>query len=75
MLVEETLGDDCQYDTVIGIHEKLNEIIEAQKDSPDPVVLTQSEVKRLFEDCGVEDENWKPLITSMRLLLGKKPPW
>ena len=32
MLVEETLGDDCQYDTVIGIHEKLNEIIEAQKD-------------------------------------------
>ena len=34
----------------------MNEIIEAQKDSPDPVVLTQSEVKRLFEDCGVEDE-------------------
>ncbi len=56
MLVEETLGDDCQYDTVIGIHEKLNEIIGSQKDSPDPVVLTQSEVKRLFEECGVEDE-------------------
>ena len=28
MLVEETLGDDCQYDTVIGIHEKLNEKLE-----------------------------------------------
>ncbi len=72
MLVEETLGDDCQYDTVIGIHEKLNEIIEAHKDSPDPVVLTQSEVKRLFEDCGVEDEKLETLITSMRLFAGEK---
>ena len=34
MLVEETLGDDCQYDTVIGIHEKLNEIIEAHQFFP-----------------------------------------
>ena len=59
MLVEETLGEDCQYDTVVNIHEKLNEIIEAQKDSPDPVVLTKSEVKRLFEDCGVEEEKLK----------------
>ena len=41
---------------LVAIHEKLNEIIEAQKDSPDPVELTKSEVKRLFEDCGVEEE-------------------
>lgn len=55
-LVEETLGEDCAYDTVINIHEKLNEWVETQKDAPEPAVLTKPEVKRLFEECGVEDE-------------------
>ena len=55
-LVEETLGEDCAYDTVMNIHEKLNEWVESQKDSPDPPVLTKPEVKRLFEECGVEEE-------------------
>ncbi len=55
-LVEETFGDDCAYDTVMNIHEKLNEWVEAQKDEPEPVVLTKSEVKRLFEECGIPEE-------------------
>lgn len=55
-LVEETLGEDCAYDTVMNIHEKLNEWVESQKDSPDPTILTKPEVKRLFEECGVEEE-------------------
>lgn len=55
-LVEDTLGEDCAYDTVVSIHEKINELVEAQKDEPEPVTLTQSEVKRLFEDCGVKEE-------------------
>ena len=55
-LVEETLGDDCAYDTVMNIHEKLNEWVESQKDSPDPAILTKPEVKRLFEECGVDEE-------------------
>ena len=55
-LVEETLGEDCAYDTVMNIHEKLNEWVESQKDSPEPAVLTKPEVKRLFEECGVEEE-------------------
>lgn len=55
-LVEETLGEDCAYDTVMNIHEKLNEWVESQKDAPEPAVLTKPEVKRLFEECGVEKE-------------------
>lgn len=55
-LIEETLGDDCAYETVVNIHEKLGELVEAQKELPDPVVLTRSEVKRLLEDCGVNEE-------------------
>lgn len=55
-LVEETLGENCAYETVVAIHEKLNEWVEAQKELPDPVVLTKSEVRRLFEESGVDDE-------------------
>ena len=72
LLVEETLGEECQYDTVVNIHEKLNEIIEAQKDSPDPVELTKSEVKRLFEDCGVEEEKLETFDAQYEAVAGEK---
>lgn len=71
-LVEETLGEQCAYDTVVNIHEKLNEIIEAQKDEPEPVVLTKSEVKRLFEDCGVEEDKLTSFDEQYEMTAGEK---
>jgi hypothetical protein len=71
-LVEETLGDDCSYDTVMDIHGKLNEWVESQKDEPDPVVLTKSEVKRLFEECGVEDEKLETFDAQYEMTAGEK---
>lgn len=73
MLVEETLGDDCDYNTVISIHEKLNELIEAQKDEPEPVVLTKPEVKRLLEDCGVAEEKLDTFDQQYELVAGDAP--
>lgn len=55
-LVEETLGEECEYEVVKNIHEKLNEMIEEKKDEPEPVVLDKAEVKRLLEYSGVEEE-------------------
>ena len=55
-IVEETLGDACDYEVVKNIHEKLNEMMEEKKDEPDPVVLDRAEVKRLLEYSGVEEE-------------------
>ena len=71
-LVEDTLGEDCAYDTVINIHEKLTELVEAQKDEPEPVVLTKSEVKRLFEDCGVEEEKLESFDKQYEIAAGEK---
>ena len=71
-LVEETLGDDCAYDTVMNIHGKLNELVEAQKELPDPVVLTKSEVKRLFEDCGVEETKLESFDEQYEMAAGEK---
>lgn len=70
--MEETLGEDCAYDTVVTIHERLNEIIEAQKDEPEPVVLTKHEVKRLFEDCGIEEEKLERFDEQYELTAGEK---
>lgn len=55
-LIEETLGEDCSYEVVKTIHENLNEMIEEQKDSPEPVELDINEVKSLFSKSGVEQE-------------------
>ena len=74
-LVEDTLGEDCSYDTVLNIHEKLNDLIEAQKDEPEPVVLTKSEVKRLFEECGVEDEKLQSFDEQYEITAGEKSFW
>ncbi len=71
-LVEDTLGEDCAYDTVINIHERLTELVEAQKDEPEPVVLTKSEVKRLFEDCGVEEEKLESFDEQYEIAAGEK---
>lgn len=55
-IVEETLGDGCDYEVVRNIHEKLNEMIEEKKEELDPVILDRAEVKRLFEYSGVEED-------------------
>ncbi len=56
-IVEETLGVNCDYDVVRNIHEKLNEMIEEQKEEPEPVVLNKAEVKQLLEYSGVAEEH------------------
>ncbi len=72
-LVENTLGQDCRYDTVMTIHEKLNEIIEEQKDEPDPVVLTRSEVKQLLSLSGVEEDRLENFEEQYQIAAGSQP--
>lgn len=57
-LLEETLGADCAYETVMNIHEKLTEMIteNSEKGEPDPVVLDEADVKRLLFECDVPEE-------------------
>ncbi|MDO4519787.1 MAG: DUF4317 domain-containing protein [Eubacteriales bacterium] len=70
-LVEETLEETCELETVVAIHEKLNEIIDAQKDEPDPVILTKSEVKRILEDSGVDNEKMEAFEDQYDLKAGE----
>ena len=56
-MIEETLGDECVYDVVRNIHENLNEMIEEQKESLEPVELDKTEVKKLLVRSGAPEEN------------------
>ena len=55
-LVEQTLGDDCSYEMVRTIYDNLNEMLEEQKEEPEPLKLEKNDVKRLLEQSEVTNE-------------------
>ena len=55
-LIEETLGDEAEYEVVKSIHENHTEMIEEHKEIPEPLMLDKHQVKNLFEKSGVEEE-------------------
>ena len=56
MIIEDTLGEDGDYETVRNIHETLNDLIEEHKDEPEPLKLDKTDVKKIFEQSGVSAE-------------------
>ena len=71
-LISDTLGDDCDYEVVKNIHEHLTELVEETKDSPDPLVLTKPDVKRLFELSGVPEEKLETFDQTFEAAAGEK---
>ncbi len=55
-IIRDTLGEDCDYQTVCTIHENLNEMIEEHKDEPEPLILDKQQVRSLLENSGVREE-------------------
>lgn len=55
-LLTESLGDACSYETVVNIHESLNELIEEKKDLPEPPTLKKPEMKQLLAENGATEE-------------------
>lgn len=55
-LIEETLGETCDIETVKNIHEKINEMVQEHKEDPEPLVLDKNEVKTIFASSGVEND-------------------
>lgn len=55
-IIEETLGNDCEYEVVKNIHENLTEMMEEHKEIPEPLTLNKNEVKNLLEKSGASAE-------------------
>ena len=60
-LVEETLGENCDFETVKNIHENLTELVEETKDEPIPLTLDKYQVKTHRWRTGREPVLWRPL--------------
>lgn len=56
-LMEETLGDELNYDVVQAVHEQLREKIEAQKadKTAEAPVVTKREMQSMLASCGVDE--------------------
>ena len=71
-LLTEALGESCDYETVVNIHENLNELIEEKKDLPDPPTLTKPEVKYLLLQSGVSEETMEHFEEQFDITAGEK---
>ena len=72
LLIEDTLGDDVDYDTVRNIHETLNELIEEHKEEPEPLALDKTDVKKIFEKSGVPNEKMETFDENFEETAGEK---
>ena len=55
-MIEDTLGLDCDYETIRNIHDNLHEMIEEKKEEPEPLVIDKTDIKNLLAGSGVQPE-------------------
>lgn len=72
MIIEDTLGEDGDYETVRNIHETLNDLIEEHKEEPEPLSLDKTEMKKIFEQSGVDDEKMENFDRNFEENAGEK---
>ena len=65
-VISDTLGEECNYETLKTIHDNLNMLMEEHKDDPD-----NREVKQLLERSGVEDEKLSDFDTAYDNAVGE----
>lgn len=71
-IIEDTLGEESDYDTVRNIHENINEMIIAHKDEPEPLELDKTDVKKIFEQSGVSVEKMESFDQNFEEAAGEK---
>lgn len=72
-ILVNTLGDECDFETVKTIHETINDMIEQTKDEPEPLMLTENEVKHIFEESEVPNEKLAVLEKQLESVAEEKP--
>ncbi len=72
MIIEDTLGEDGDYETVRNIHETLNDLIEEHKEEPEPLSLDKTEMKKIFEQSGVDAEKMENFVRNFGENAGEK---
>lgn len=60
-IIQDTLGDECEFEVVKEIHEQLIELIEEKKDDETPLELGRKEVVNLLAASGVDNRKIEEL--------------
>lgn len=71
-LVEESLGLDCDYEVVKSLHENLNQMVEENKENPEPVTLDRADMSRLLQNSGVGESEIEAFESHYDKTLGEK---
>ncbi|MCH5266542.1 MAG: DUF4317 domain-containing protein [Lachnospiraceae bacterium] len=71
-IVEESLGLDCEYEVVKSIHENLNQMVEENKENPEPLTLDRADMSRLLKNSGVEEEKIETFESRYDETVGEK---
>ena len=71
-LVEESLGLDCDYEVVKSLHENLNQMVEENKENPEPVTLDRADMSRLLQNSGVGESEIEAFESHYNKTLGEK---
>lgn len=71
-IVEESLGLECDYEVVKSIHENLNQMVEENKENPEPLALDKTDMSKLLEKSGVEEEQIEVFETRFEETVGEK---
>lgn len=71
-IICDTLGDNCDYETVRNIHDNICEMLEEAKESPDPVELSKPDVKRLLQRSGVSEEHLENFDEDFEEIVGEQ---
>lgn len=72
MLIEDTLGEDGDYEIIRNIHDTLNDMIAEHREEPDPLELDKTDVKKVFENSGVPVENMELFEQNYDAAAGEK---
>lgn len=73
-IVEESLGLDCDYEVVKSIHVNLNQMVEENKENPEPLTLDRADMSRLLQNSGVDEEKIEVFENRYDETLGEKEP-
>ena len=71
-LIEETIGETCDYQLVRNIHEHLTDMLEKKADDPEPLLLDKQQVRRLLEESGADEEKMEAFDYNFDQAAGEK---
>ncbi len=58
-IIEDTLGEQGDVETMKNIHETIAEIVQENKENPEPLSFKANEVRQILQKSGVPSENFE----------------